>query len=102
MESVIETHLLDENKNASSVLFNSTYYLAKQEQPFSNFPNLFYLQEKNKTPSIKSCYISAIIQTLLKILPPKCELANCKYFCVLSDGSTDSSMIEEKLVYCYN
>ena len=29
----------------------------------------------------------------------KYELANCKYFSLLSDGSTDSSMKEEELVY---
>lgn len=29
----------------------------------------------------------------------KRELASCKYFGALSDGSTDSSMIEEELVY---
>lgn len=29
----------------------------------------------------------------------KRELASCKFFGALSDGSTDSSMIEEELVY---
>ena len=29
----------------------------------------------------------------------KRELASCKYFGALSDGSTDGSMIEEELVY---
>ena len=29
------------------------------------------------------------------------DLANAHYFCILSDGSTDSSVIEEELIYIY-
>ena len=39
-----------EDKNACQILFNSAYYLAKQERPFSGSPDLIKLQEKNKTP----------------------------------------------------
>ena len=37
-----------EDKNASRISFNSAYYLAKQEQPFSDFPDLLKLQKKIK------------------------------------------------------
>ena len=43
-------------KNMWQILFNSAYYLAKQQWPFSDFPGLLKLQEKNKTPRIKKCY----------------------------------------------
>ena len=36
-----------EDKNAYRILFISAYYLAKQERPFSDFPDLLKLQEKN-------------------------------------------------------
>ena len=48
--------MCNEDKNVCPVLFNSPYYLAKQERPFSDFSNLLKMQEKNKTPSNKNCY----------------------------------------------
>ena len=45
-----------EDKNVCQILFNSPYYLTKQERPFSDLPGLLKLQEKNKTPGIKECY----------------------------------------------
>ena len=63
MESIIENtpigrlirRMCAEDENACCVLFKSTYYLVKQEQPLSDFPNLLRLQEKNCTPGIKEC-----------------------------------------------
>ena len=59
-ESVIENmpigqsmrRMCAEDENAFRGLFNSTYYLDKQEWPLSDFPILLKLQEKNCTPSI--------------------------------------------------
>lgn len=99
MESVIRDkpfgriikNMCDEAKNVCSVLYNSAYYLDKKEQPFSDFPILLYLQEKNKTPSIENCYrndrvardsIGATGEAMK--LNIKRELPNCIYFCVLS------------------
>ena len=64
MESVIDNtpigqsirRMCAKNENACRVLFNSTYYLVKQERPLSDFPKLLKLQEKNCTPAIKECY----------------------------------------------
>ena len=75
------------------MLFNSTYYLAKQKRSFSNFPNLLYLQEENKTSSTKNCcrndcaaghFTEAIGEAIT--VNTKRELTICKYFCILSDG----------------
>ena len=35
------------DKKALPIKFNTAYYLAKNERPFNNFPNLIELQEKN-------------------------------------------------------
>ena len=97
-----------EDENACCVLFNSTCYLVKQEQPLSDFPNLLKLQEKNCTPGIKECYrndwaagdfLDVVGKVTMDSLPK--DLANAHYFCILSDGSTDSSIIEEELIYIY-
>ena len=56
------------DKNAYRILFNSAYYFAKQEQPFSDFPDLLKLQEKNKTPGIKECYRKVGPQEILQSL----------------------------------
>ena len=56
------------DKNACRILFNSAYYFAKQEQPFSDFPDLLKLQEKNKTPGIKECYRKVGPQEILQSL----------------------------------
>ena len=62
-----------EDKNTCRILFNSAYYLAKQERPFSHFSDLLELQEKNKTPGIKECYrnensIAEVIKTALQTI----------------------------------
>ena len=94
------------DENACCVLFNLTFYLVKQERPLSDFPNLLKLQEKNCTPVIKECYrndraagnfLDVIGKVTLDSLQK--DLANTHYFCILSDDSTDSSVIEEELVY---
>ena len=64
------------------------------------------LQEKNCTPGIKECYrndraAGNFLDVIGKVTMDSLQkdLANAHYFCVLSDGSNDSSVIEEKLVY---
>ena len=83
----------NEDKNVCSVLFNSAYYLATQERPLSNFSNLLKLQEKNKTPSIKNCYTNYCAGGNFTDATGEVMTANSKYFCVLSNGSTESSVI---------
>ena len=95
-----------EDKNACQILFNSAYYLAKQERPFSGSPDLIKLQEKNKTPRINECYrndrvAANFTDSIAKVTKGSFakNLAKARYFCILSDGSTDSSVTEEKPVY---
>ena len=64
------------------------------------------LREKNKTLGIKECYrkdrvaanFTASIAKVTKDSFAK-DLAKAPYLCILSDGSTDSSVTEEELVH---
>ena len=94
------------DKNACQLLFNSAYYLGKQEQPFSDFPDLLKLQKKNKMPGIKECYrndratgnFTGSIAKVTKDSFAK-DLAKARYFYVPIGGSTDSGITGEELVY---
>ena len=81
-----------EDKNACRILFNSAYYLAKQEQPFSGFPDLLKLQAKNKTTGIKECYrndraAANVTDCIAKVTKDSFskDLAKARYSCILSD-----------------
>ena len=95
-----------QDKIACRILFNSAYYLAKQERPFSDFPDLLKLQEKNKTPGIKECYrndraVARFTDSIAKVIKDSFakDLAKVCYFYILSEGITNSSVTEEELVY---
>ena len=95
-----------EDKNACQILFDSAYYLANEEQPFSYFPDLLKLLEKNKTPGIKECYrnnraTANFTDSIAKVTKNSFakDLAKAPFFCIPSDGSTGSSVTEEELVY---
>ena len=87
-------------------MFNTAYYLAKNERPFSDYAKLLELQEKNRVRGIgkayladKKCaeftkYIANVIRTELDN-----DLKNCNYFTCLNDGSTDSSITEQEVIY---
>ena len=93
------------DKNTCRVLLNSAYYLAKQEPPFFDFPDLLKLQQKNEKPGIKECYrndraTANFTDSIAKVAKDSFvkELAKARYFCILSDESTNSSVTEEELV----
>ena len=80
--------------------------MTKQERPFSDFSDLLKLQEKNKTPGIKECYrndraAANFGHSIAKVTKESFvkDLAKACYFCILSEGSTDSSVTEEELVH---
>ena len=80
--------------------------MAKEEQPFSDFPDLLKLQKKNKMPGIKECYrndrttanFTGPIAKVTKDSFAK-DLAKACYFYIPISGSTDSGITEEELVY---
>ena len=71
---------------------------------FSDFPDLLKLQEKNKTPRIKECYrndwaAAKFTDSIAKVTKDSFakDLAKARYFCILSDGSMDSSILRKNL-----
>ena len=88
------------------IKFNSAYYLAKMEKPFSDYNNVLKLQIKNNVTGIKPKYESRNQTALFmdyiggemkKSLAE--SVANARYFACLSDGSIDSSVTEQEFVY---
>ena len=95
-----------EDKKALEIKFNSAYYLAKKERPFTDYPDILRLQEKNGIKDIgkgyltnKSCteFTDFIAKVQLDTL--KQDLAKVNYYTCLSDGSTDSSITEQEVIY---
>ena len=94
-----------DDKKALVIKFNTAYYLAKNERLFSDYPELLKLQEKNEMRDIgkaQKCakfteYIAHVIRTELDN-----DLKNCNYFTCLNDGSTDSSITEQEVIYVLN
>ena len=86
--------------------FNTAYYLAKKERPYSDFTELLELQEKNPDVKFRGSYrneraAANFVDTCGEILKDELitDLKNANYYSVLMDGSTDSSVIEQELVY---
>ena len=77
----------------------------------NDFPDLLKLHEQNKTPGIKECYrndraaanraAANFTDSIAKVTKDSFakDLAKARYFCIASNGSTDSSITEEELVY---
>ena len=86
--------------------FNSVYYLLKQEHPFSDYPQLLKLQTKNRVKPIGSSYLhERAAATFAEVIgyvhhrSLKEKLAKARYYSVLNDGSSDTSVSEKELVY---
>ena len=94
------------DKDSLRAKFNTTYYILKKERPFTDYPNLLNLQTKNgisklgasySTPNASAYfadYIGKVMRESLKKL-----ISKANYFSVLSDGSTDSAVTEQEMIY---
>ena len=90
------------NHEINEKLMNTAYYIACEGEPFTKFPRLCALQEKNGLNmgtnylNRQSCkvFISSIGEVLRK---ESCEFIRNARF--LSDGSTDESILEQEIVY---
>ena len=86
--------------------FNIAYYLAKRERSFTDYPHLITLEKKNHVKHISNSYFTdraaAIFTDYIAIVTEESfakDFANARYYSVLSDGSTDSAVIEQEIVY---
>ena len=96
----------EKDRDSRRINFYSAYYLAKMERPFSEYNSLLKLQIKNTITGIKPKYeplnqaalfMDYIGGGIKKSLAE--SVANARYFACLSDGSTDSSVTEQEVVY---
>ena len=84
---------------------NTAYYLSKSERPYSDFEELLQLQEKNGAKYYQSfrndrCAAN-LVDTCGQVIknPIVEDLLRAKYYSVLMDGSTDSGVTEQELIY---
>lgn len=97
--------MAETDKETMRVCFNTVYYLAKQERPFSDYPELLSLQQKNGVKKFESNnndratgnFCDATGKTLKDALVK--DLVDAKYYSLLTDGSTDSGVLEQELIY---
>ena len=98
--------MLAKDIESRRIKFNDVNFLAKREIPFAVFPDLITLNKKNyvknvgksyvteRTAGIFTDYIGKVFKEMLAS-----DLTNAGYYCVLPDGSTDSAVIEQVLIY---
>ena len=94
-----------------SVKMNTAYFIAKEELPFTKFPGLLELQQKNGI-HISSTYANdtkcaemvSTVATLIKEEHGRKLQDEARYISVMIDGATDSSGTENEIVYgrCVN
>lgn len=97
--------LNEEQKSQLTACFNTAYFIAKEELPFTLYPSLLSLQQKNGVilpnsyRTDQACrrfieYIYDDIQT-----ESRCLLTNARVLSIMFDGATDVSVSENEIVY---
>ena len=99
-------NMCTKDRESLIVKFNTAYYLAKQERPFSDYSSLLKLQSKNNVKGIGESYttdraaakfVHVMAEVTMESL--KTDLLAAHYYSILSDGSTDAGAIEQEFVY---
>ena len=98
--------LAEKDHRNMRIKFNSAYYLAKKERPFSDYKNLLDLQLKNDVPKFGTSYTHERAAANFTDYIANAEknnlskaLSKARYYSVLNDGSTDTGVNEQELVY---
>ena len=105
IDKVVKAKMTEKDLETLRVSFNSANYLVKQQQSFSDNPNLFFLQQKYGVKNFKSHVTDQAATEFTDHIEKvsKDELIETikksKYFSLLTDGSTYSAMIEEEVIY---
>ena len=97
--------LSDKEKNKMRYLFNTAYAVAKKGKPFSDFIFMMEVQKMNgfidfeNYQNIASCtmFIESIAQVLR--IGIKADMKKVNFISVMADGSTDSAVIEQEIIY---
>ena len=88
-----------------SKLFDLAYVLAKEELPFSKYPALVEVEKRHGVATGNTYITEHKCQEFTCIIGESmrnellASLKTAKYFSVLMDGSTDTSMTEKELIY---
>ena len=77
----------------------------KRERPFTDYSHLITLEKKKHVKHISNSYVTdraaAVFTDYILIVTKESfakDLANARYYNVLSDGSTENAVIEQKLM----
>lgn len=104
-KAIIKKKCTPEQANRYAVLFNTAYGVAKQGKPFSDFLYVMEIQRKNKVDigeqymNLEGCklFIRWITKQMKQELVT--EIKNSPFMSILSDGSTDTGVLEQEIVY---
>ena len=96
-----------DNEAASRLnrLFNTAFFTANENLAFSKFKGLCDLQEKNgldlgsQYRNDKAC--KQFVESIAEVEKERAkkEIESARFLCVLADGSTDKSIVEQEAVY---
>ena len=97
--------LHEKHRKRLMILFNTAYGLAKKNRPFTDFPTVCSIQEKNGlvlgenyiTDKAARQFTSCIAKTLRQ--NTAADLQKARFVSVLSDGSTDTTIVEQVVAY---
>ena len=95
--------MTDQEHNRLKTRFNTAYYLSRSERPYSDFEEL--LQEKSGAKYYQSYrnersaanFVDTCGQVIRNAMVE--DLLRAKYYSILMDSSTDSSVTEQELIY---
>lgn len=102
-KAIIKKKCTPEQANRYAVLFNTG--VVKQGKPFSDFLYVMEIQRKNKVDigeqymNLEGCklFIRWIAKQMKQELVT--EIKNSPFMSILSDGSTDTGVLEQEIVY---
>ena len=99
--------LHEKHRKRLMILFNTDYGLAKKNRPFTDFPTVCSIQEKNGLIGLlcelyiidkaAKHFTSSIAKTLRQ--KTAADLHKTRFVSVMSDGSTDTTIVEQEVVY---
>ena len=95
----------EKNSEVYEKLFNTAYYIASENEPFSKYQKLCALQTKNGlnlgTNYLNDKACKKFLASSSDVIKDNVsnERENARFISILGDGSTDKGIIEHELVY---
>ena len=95
----------EKNYEVYEKMMNTAYFVASEGEPFTKYPRLCALQEKNGlnmgTNYLNRQACKVFITSIGEVLRNETIqfIRNARFISILSDGSTDRSILEQEIVY---